>query len=55
MDDKNMERNTSNYTPISKAYFDRRKKKEIRTRRQLFTSDYTPTMTDDEDDVDYGY
>ena len=26
MDDKNMERNTSNYTPMSKAYFDRKKK-----------------------------
>ncbi|RXI05519.1 hypothetical protein DVH24_017561 [Malus domestica] len=31
------------------------KKKEIMTRRQLFTSDYTPTMADDENDVDYGY
>ncbi|KAB2631118.1 hypothetical protein D8674_008637 [Pyrus ussuriensis x Pyrus communis] len=39
MDDKNMERNTSNYTPMSK----------------LFTSNYTPTMADDEEDVDYGY
>ncbi|RXH93675.1 hypothetical protein DVH24_014251 [Malus domestica] len=38
----------------TKAYFDR-KKKEIMSRRQLFTSDYTPTMVDDEDDVDYGY
>ncbi|CAN6678981.1 unnamed protein product [Malus baccata var. baccata] len=37
-----------------KAYFDR-KKKEIMSRRQLFTSDYTPTMADDEDDIDYGY
>ncbi|KAM2000420.1 hypothetical protein ACFX16_007728 [Malus domestica] len=54
MDDKNMERNTSNYTPMSKAYFDR-KKKEIMSRRQLFTSDYTPTIADDEDDIDYGY
>ncbi|TQE10486.1 hypothetical protein C1H46_003941 [Malus baccata] len=54
MDDKNMEMHTSNYTPMSKAYFDR-KKKEIMSRRQLFTSDYTPTMADDEDDVDYGY
>ena len=27
MDDKNMERNTSNYTPMSKAYFDRKKKR----------------------------
>ncbi|KAB2614584.1 hypothetical protein D8674_038619 [Pyrus ussuriensis x Pyrus communis] len=27
MNDKNMERNTSNYTPMSKAYFDRKKKK----------------------------
>ncbi|KAB2611030.1 hypothetical protein D8674_019062 [Pyrus ussuriensis x Pyrus communis] len=50
MDDKNMEKNTSNYTPMSKAYFDR-KKKDIMTRRQLFTSDNTPTMTDDEEDV----
>ncbi|KAB2595055.1 hypothetical protein D8674_030505 [Pyrus ussuriensis x Pyrus communis] len=54
MDDKNMERNTSNYTRMSKAYFDR-KKKEIMSRRQLFTSDYTLTIADDEDDVDYGY
>ena len=54
MDVKNMKMNTSNYTPMSKAYFDR-KKKEIMSRRQLFTSDYTPTMRDDEDDVDYGY
>ncbi|TQD73006.1 hypothetical protein C1H46_041468, partial [Malus baccata] len=54
MDDKNMERNTSNYTPMSKTYFDR-KKNEIMSRRQLFTSDYTPTMADDEDDIDYGY
>ncbi|KAB2600307.1 hypothetical protein D8674_010578 [Pyrus ussuriensis x Pyrus communis] len=51
---KNMERNTSNYTSMSKTYFDR-KKKEIMSRRQLFTSDYTPTVADDEDDVDYGY
>ncbi|KAB2597395.1 hypothetical protein D8674_000315 [Pyrus ussuriensis x Pyrus communis] len=29
MDDKNMERNTSNYTPMSKAYFDREKKKKL--------------------------
>ncbi|CAN6563863.1 unnamed protein product [Malus baccata var. baccata] len=50
----NYERNTSNYTPMSKAYFDR-KNKDIMTRRQLFTFDYTPTMADDEDDVDYGY
>ncbi|KAM2527197.1 hypothetical protein EV2_025917 [Malus domestica] len=54
MDDKNMKMSTSNYTPMSKAYFDR-KKKDIMTRRQLFTSDYTPTMVDDEYDVDYGY
>ena len=54
MDDKNMERNTSNYTSMSKAYFDM-KKKEIIVRRQLFTSDYTPTMADDEDNVDYPY
>ena len=54
MDDKNMERNTSNYTPMSKAYFDM-KKKEIMARRQLFTSNYTPTMADDKDDVDYPY
>ncbi|XP_050141912.1 uncharacterized protein LOC126617866, partial [Malus sylvestris] len=52
MDDKNMERNTSNYTPMSKAYFDWKKEKETMTRRQLFTSDYTPTMAHDEDDVD---
>ncbi|XP_050142198.1 uncharacterized protein LOC126618150 [Malus sylvestris] len=50
MDDKNMERNTSNYTPKNKAYFDTKKKK-IMTRRQLFTFDYTPTMADDEDDI----
>ncbi|CAN6703292.1 unnamed protein product [Malus baccata var. baccata] len=31
------------------------KKKEIMSRWQLFTFDYTPTMTDDEDDVDYRY
>ncbi|KAB2617992.1 hypothetical protein D8674_013861 [Pyrus ussuriensis x Pyrus communis] len=53
MDDKNMERNTLNYTSM-KAYFDW-KKRDIMTRQQLFTSDYTPTMVDDEDDVDYGY
>ncbi|KAB2596898.1 hypothetical protein D8674_032348 [Pyrus ussuriensis x Pyrus communis] len=28
MDDKNMERITSNYTPMSKTYFDRKKKKK---------------------------
>ncbi|KAB2624538.1 hypothetical protein D8674_016198 [Pyrus ussuriensis x Pyrus communis] len=55
MNDKNVESNTSNYTPMSKAYFDRKKKKEIMSRQQLFTFDYTPTMADDEDDVDYGY
>ncbi|KAB2598338.1 hypothetical protein D8674_001258 [Pyrus ussuriensis x Pyrus communis] len=44
VNDKNMERNTSNYTLM-----------KIMSRRQLFTSDYTPTMADDEDDVDYGY
>ena len=54
MDDKNMERNTTDYTPMSKAYFDR-KKREIMHRRQLFNDDYTPTMADDEDDVNYGY
>ncbi|KAM1021622.1 hypothetical protein ACFX2A_043750 [Malus domestica] len=27
IDDKNMEMNTSNYTPMSKAYFDRKKKR----------------------------
>ncbi|KAM1836243.1 hypothetical protein ACFX14_018194 [Malus domestica] len=54
MNDKNMEMNTSNYTSMSKAYFDR-KKKDIMIRRQLFTSDYTTTMVDDEDDIDYGY
>ncbi|KAB2636933.1 hypothetical protein D8674_027467 [Pyrus ussuriensis x Pyrus communis] len=53
MDDRNMQRDTSDYTPMSKAYFDR-KKWEIMIRRQLFTFDYTPTMADDEDDVDYG-
>ncbi|KAB2602852.1 hypothetical protein D8674_003857 [Pyrus ussuriensis x Pyrus communis] len=44
MDDRNMQRNTLDYNPM----------KEIMARRQLFTSDYTPTMADDEDDVDYG-
>ncbi|KAB2630712.1 hypothetical protein D8674_008231 [Pyrus ussuriensis x Pyrus communis] len=55
MDNKNMEMNTSNYTPMSKAYFDRKKKEEIMTQPHLFTSNYTSTMTDDKDDVDYGY
>ncbi|CAN6694845.1 unnamed protein product [Malus baccata var. baccata] len=54
MNDKNMEMNTSNYTQMSKAYFDR-EKKEIMTRRQLFTSDYTHTMADDEDNDDFRY
>ncbi|KAM0970089.1 hypothetical protein EV1_017988 [Malus domestica] len=54
MNDKNMEMNTSNYTSMSKVYFDR-KKKDIMIRQQLFTSDYTITMVDDEDDIDYGY
>ncbi|KAB2600562.1 hypothetical protein D8674_042121 [Pyrus ussuriensis x Pyrus communis] len=58
MDDRNMQGNTSDYSPMSKAYFDKKKKKkkkrEIMARRQLFTSDYTPTMANDEDDVDYG-
>ncbi|TQE01123.1 hypothetical protein C1H46_013262 [Malus baccata] len=54
MDDKNMEMNTSNYTSMSKAYFDR-KKKEIMSRQQLFVTDYTPTMADDENNNDYGY
>ncbi|KAM2689907.1 hypothetical protein EV1_043148 [Malus domestica] len=53
MDDKNMEMNTSNYTPMSKVYFDR--KKEIMSRRQLFVTDYTPTMADDENNNDYRY
>ncbi|KAB2608354.1 hypothetical protein D8674_011522 [Pyrus ussuriensis x Pyrus communis] len=38
MDDRNMERNTRDYTPMSKAYFDR-KKREIMTRQGLFTAD----------------
>ncbi|KAB2616100.1 hypothetical protein D8674_022688 [Pyrus ussuriensis x Pyrus communis] len=33
MDDKNMEMNTSNYIPMSKTYFNRKKKEEIMTRR----------------------
>ena len=49
MDDRNMQRNTSEYTPMSKAYFDR-KMGEIMARRELFTSDYTPTMADEDDD-----
>ncbi|XP_050103210.1 uncharacterized protein LOC126582948, partial [Malus sylvestris] len=52
MDYKNMEMNTTNYIPMSKTHFDRKKKKEIMTRRQFFTFNYTPTMVDDEDDVD---
>ncbi|KAM2990264.1 hypothetical protein FF2_004131 [Malus domestica] len=55
MDDKNMERNTTNYTPISKVYFDKKIIIIIMTRRQLFISDYTSTMANDEDDIDYGY
>ncbi|KAM1537980.1 hypothetical protein PS1_002865 [Malus domestica] len=49
MDDRNMQRNTSDYAPMNKAYFDR-KKREIMVRRELFTSDYTPSMADDDDD-----
>ncbi|KAB2607187.1 hypothetical protein D8674_006904 [Pyrus ussuriensis x Pyrus communis] len=49
MDDRNMQRNTSDYTPMSKVYFDR-KKREIMARRELFTSNYNPTMADDDDD-----
>ncbi|KAM1141193.1 hypothetical protein ACFX19_041892 [Malus domestica] len=52
MDDMNVQRNTSDYISMSKAYFDRIKR-DIMTRRQLFTSDYIPTMADDKDDVDY--
>ncbi|CAN6548408.1 unnamed protein product [Malus baccata var. baccata] len=48
MDDRNMQRNTSDYTPMSKTYFDR-KKREIIARLELFRSDYTPTMVDDDD------
>ncbi|CAN6687091.1 unnamed protein product [Malus baccata var. baccata] len=48
-DDRNMQRNTSDYTPMSKAYFDR-KKREIMVQRELFISDYNPTMADDDDD-----
>ncbi|KAB2600148.1 hypothetical protein D8674_010419 [Pyrus ussuriensis x Pyrus communis] len=44
MDDKNMEMNTLNCTRM-----------KIMSRRQLFTFNYTSTMADDEDDVDYGY
>ncbi|KAB2629010.1 hypothetical protein D8674_033805 [Pyrus ussuriensis x Pyrus communis] len=49
MDDRNMQRNTSDYTPICKSYFDR-EKREIMAQRELCTSDYTPTMADDDDD-----
>ncbi|TQE01625.1 hypothetical protein C1H46_012764 [Malus baccata] len=49
MEDRNMQRNTSDYTPMSKAYFDR-KKRGIMAQKKLFTSDYTPTMTDEDDD-----
>ncbi|XP_050106450.1 uncharacterized protein LOC126585912, partial [Malus sylvestris] len=52
IDDRNMQMNTSDYTLMSKAYLDR-KKREIMARRQLFTFDSTFTMVDDEDDVDY--
>ncbi|KAB2622650.1 hypothetical protein D8674_024832 [Pyrus ussuriensis x Pyrus communis] len=45
MDDRNIQRNTSEYTPMSKACFDR-KKREILARRELFISYYTPTMVD---------
>ncbi|KAB2608626.1 hypothetical protein D8674_011794 [Pyrus ussuriensis x Pyrus communis] len=50
MNNRNMQRNTLDYTPMSKAYFDRKKKK-IMAQRQLFTFDYTPTMADDKDDI----
>ncbi|TQD83386.1 hypothetical protein C1H46_031031 [Malus baccata] len=53
MDDRNMQRNTSDYTPMSKTYFDR-KKREIMARRELFTSDYNPTIAADDDD-DYRF
>ncbi|KAB2634482.1 hypothetical protein D8674_038318 [Pyrus ussuriensis x Pyrus communis] len=49
MDDMNMQRNNSDYTPMSKTYFDM-KKRDIMARRELFTLDYNPTMTDDDDD-----
>ncbi|KAB2616929.1 hypothetical protein D8674_012798 [Pyrus ussuriensis x Pyrus communis] len=54
MDDKNMERNNSNYTPMRKAYFDRKQKRNYEP-TAVVSSNYTPTMADDEDDVDYGY
>ena len=34
---------------MSKAYFDR-KKWEVMARQESFTSDYTPTMADEDDD-----
>ncbi|KAB2595905.1 hypothetical protein D8674_031355 [Pyrus ussuriensis x Pyrus communis] len=49
MDDRNMEMNTMNYTPMSKAYFDR-KMREIMSLWELFTSNYIPTMADEDDD-----
>ncbi|KAM1609639.1 hypothetical protein ACFX1R_023125 [Malus domestica] len=49
MDYRNMQRNTLDYTPMSKAYFDR-KKREIMAQRELITSGYTPTMADEDDD-----
>ncbi|KAB2595047.1 hypothetical protein D8674_030497 [Pyrus ussuriensis x Pyrus communis] len=52
MDDRNMQRIISDYTLMSKAYFDR-KMREIMARQELFTSDYNPTMADDDDDDDY--
>ncbi|KAB2598599.1 hypothetical protein D8674_001519 [Pyrus ussuriensis x Pyrus communis] len=49
MDDRNMQRNTLKYTPMSKAYLVR-EKREIMVLRKLFTSDYTPTMAHEDDD-----
>ena len=49
IDNRNMQRNTSNYTLMSKAYFDKKKRK-IMARWELFTSDYNSTMANDDDD-----
>ncbi|XP_068317045.1 uncharacterized protein [Pyrus communis] len=49
MANRNMQRNTSEYTPMSKACFDR-KKREIMAQQELFISNYTPTMVDEDDD-----
>ncbi|KAB2623271.1 hypothetical protein D8674_025499 [Pyrus ussuriensis x Pyrus communis] len=49
MNDRNMQRNTLAYTPMSKAYF-HSKKREIMARRELFISNYAPTMGDEDDD-----